>query len=135
MTKYFLFIGPLDHLSRFKKNGYVQQNYNHKSRLEKLSIGDYVVFYASSVKHGENVPYRRFIAVGRVTDDTIKTVYSGDTKYYRMKVKFIKFKETSIDNKLKKLKFIKNKKYYGLYLISGFRELSKDDFITIIKDD
>jgi predicted RNA-binding protein len=129
MTRYFLFIGPLNHLAYFKKHGYVQQNYNHKKRLSKLSKGDYVIFYASRTSSTSSEPYRKIIAVGRVTNSKIYTVKVGNKKFHRMKVKFMKTNEIPLTKKIiQKLKFIKNKKYYGLYFISGFRELSKSDF-------
>lgn len=56
MTKYYLFIGPLNHLASFVKNGYVQQNANHKKRLEKLKTGDYFAFYASRMEDTGTAP-------------------------------------------------------------------------------
>jgi predicted RNA-binding protein len=134
MTRYFLFTGPLNHLAYFKKHGYIQQNYNHKKRLESLSKGDYVVFYASSVDKISKKPYRKIIAIGKVANSKIRTIGKKKTSFHRMKVKFLKFKEVPLAKKIKKLKFIKNKKYYGLYFISGFRELSKSDFNVIKKN-
>src|SRR5579863_908510 len=113
MTRYFLFTGPLNHLAYFKTHGYIQQNYNHKKRLAKLSSGDYVVFYASSTGGATKKPYRKIIAIGRVTNPKIKTVRVGGKQYHRMKVKFQKFKEVSLSKKIRRLRFIKNKKYYG----------------------
>lgn len=131
MVKYFLFAGPFSHLSYFKKGGFVQQNPNHKKRLSKLSKGDYVVYYASNTDPVHKKPYRKIIAIGRVTNPKIYDVKIKGKKYHRMKVKFIKYKEQPLAKKIKKLNFIKNKKYYGLYFISGFRELSKHDFGVI----
>lgn len=133
MVRYFLFTGPLNHLAYFKKYGFVQQNYNHKRRLEKLSKGDFVVFYASSVSRTSKKPYRKIIAIGKVTNPKIRTVSINEKKYHRMKVRFFRFKEVPLSDKIKKLNFIKNKKYYGLFFISGFRELSKHDFNVMRK--
>lgn len=133
MPKYYLFTGPLSHLSHFKKKGYVQQNFNHKKRLEKLSIGDYIVFYASRESSSSTEPYRKIIAIGRITDDKIKTVTVDKKKFHRMKAKFYNYKETPLSEFINDLDFIKNKKYYGLYFISGFREISKHDFNIIRK--
>lgn len=134
MPKYFLFTGPYNHLSSFKKHNYAQQYHNHKSRLDKLSKGDYVVFYASRANENSTVPYRKFIAIGRVTNDKTFRAKKGKNIYFRKKVKFLPFKEKSLKDVINKLKFIKNKKYYGLYFISGFRELSKGDFDVIARE-
>lgn len=132
MTRYFLFIGPLNHLSGFKSKGIVQQNFNHLKRLQELSKGDKVVFYASSVDDKSKTPYREFMAAGKVTDGKIKTVTKGKDKFHRMKVDFARFKPVPIEDKIKNLSFIKNKKSWGLYFISGFRELSKRDYDVIV---
>lgn len=132
MRRYFLFTGPLNHLFHFEKRGYVQQNYNHKKRLQELSEGDYVVLYASNIDNISKKPYRKFMAVGRVIDPKIYTATVKGQKFYRMKVKFLKFTPVLLSTKINKLSFLRNKKYYGLYLISGFRELSKRDFDVIL---
>jgi len=49
-------------------------------------------------------PHRKFIAIGKVIDDRIKTV----TQFHRMKLKFLKYNEIPIQNIISKLKFIKN---------------------------
>ena len=131
MVKYFLFTGPLSHLKYFKEHEYVQQNSNHKKRLSELSKDDYVIFYASSTDPETKNPYHKFIAIGRVTNPKIYTVKVNDVEYHRMKVKFESYDEQPIADKIKKLKFITNKKYYGLFFISGFREISKSDFDVI----
>jgi len=132
MSRYFLFIGPLNHLAHFKRHHFVQQNENHKKRLSELSKGDYVVFYASNIEGKTIIPYRKFMAIGRVTDGKLYTATTGGKKFHRMKVKFMDFEPVPLIDVIKKLKFIKNKKYYGLYFISGFRELTKNDYDVIV---
>lgn len=52
-------------------------------------------------------------------------------KPYRRDVKYNKNREADIRPLVEELSFIKNKKRWGFYLISGFREISKDDFNVI----
>jgi predicted RNA-binding protein len=60
---------------------------------------------------------------------------SGCSKeFYRKKVKFIVHnKETSIKPLLEKLSFVKNIRSWGFYFMSGYREVSKDDYKVIRK--
>jgi len=69
-----------------------------------------------------------------VTDDK---PYQSDAqqvlKPFRRNVHYKKWKEVEIRPLIENLSFIKNKKNWGFYLISGFREISNEDF-EIIKN-
>ncbi|MBA4139479.1 MAG: EVE domain-containing protein, partial [Segetibacter sp.] len=56
----------------------------------------------------------------------------SDFKPYRRDVTFKESHEADIRPLIEHLDFIKNKKRWGFYLISGFREISKDDFEVIM---
>jgi hypothetical protein len=62
---------------------------------------------------------------------TLKPTTSGSFKPYRRNVEFKNSQEVEIRPLLEHLTFIKNKKRWGFYLISGFREISKEDFYVI----
>ena len=60
-----------------------------------------------------------------------KSNVSGKLKPYRRMVTFKNSREVEIRPLLEDLAFISNKKKWGFYLISGFREISKEDFRVI----
>ena len=128
MVRYFLLSGPYSHLSYFKSRGFIQQSHRHKSRLEKLSRGDYVVLYAGRLSNSSSKSYNKIVGIAQVTGRTIKTVKLGNKKYYRLDVKYLRFRETPLGDRIKKLSFVKNKKKYNRYFKSGVRQLSKKDF-------
>lgn len=55
-----------------------------------------------------------------------------DLFFFRKKVRFIKFQEVSIKPMIKKLSFIQNKQYWGMAFMSGFREISHEDYKLIV---
>ena len=129
MARYYLFNGSYDHLMNGIENGFVQQRY--KNRFNNVIKGDYVVFYATRLNYHTKVPYRKFIGIGRISDDQIIEVPHGANMYYRMMVNFKKYKERDLKSIIRKLSFIKNKKYYGMYFIRGKREITKEDYDVI----
>ncbi len=133
MTKYFLIGASKDHVLKGVEGGFVQAGHGRKDYISKPSKGDWIVFYSSKNKFEDSKPLQKFTAIGQVVDEEpYQSNTSGDFKPYRKNVEFKKSHEAEIRPLLDQLSFIKNKKKWGFYLISGFREISKEDF-TLIK--
>ncbi|MEO8110780.1 MAG: EVE domain-containing protein [Ginsengibacter sp.] len=133
MTKYFLIGASKDHVLKGKEGGFAQAGHGRKDYISKPSKGDWIVFYSSKDKFEDTKPFQKFTAIGQVVDEeSYQSNTSGDFKPYRRQVEFKESNEAEIRPLLDKLSFIRNKKKWGFYLISGFREISKEDF-TIIK--
>ena len=132
MTKYFLICASRDHVLKGVEGGFAQAGHGRKDLISKLSKGDWIVFYSSKDKFENGKPLQKFTALGKVTDeDPYQANTTGDFKPYRRNVEFKNVEETEIRSLLEQLTFIKNKKKWGIYLISGFREISKEDFNVI----
>ncbi len=132
MTKYFLICASRDHVLKGVEGGFAQAGHGRKDLISKLSKGDRIVFYSSKDKFENGKPLQKFTALGKVIDeDPYQANATGDFKPYRRNVEFKNVAETDIRPLLEELTFIKNKKKWGFYLISGFREISKEDFNVI----
>jgi predicted RNA-binding protein len=111
------------------KQGIAQAGHWRKDFISKPSKGDWIVYYSSKDVFKDGKVYQKFTAIGKITDDE---PYQPDTrekfKPYRRNVDYKPCKEAEIRLLIENLSFIKNKKRWGFYLISGFREISKDDF-------
>ena len=132
MTKYFLICASKDHVLKGVKQGIAQAGHGRKNFMSKPSKGDWIVYYSSKDKFEDGKVYQKFTAIGQITDDE---PYQPDTqkkfKPYRRNADYKACHEAEIRPLIEKLNFIKNKKRWGFYLISGFREISKDDFEVI----
>ncbi|MDQ6845960.1 MAG: EVE domain-containing protein [Bacteroidota bacterium] len=132
MTKYFLICASKDHVLTGVKQGIAQAGHGRKDFISKPSKGDWIVYYSSKDKFEDGKAYQKFTAIGQITDDES---YQPDTrkkfKPYRRNVDYKTCNETEIRALIEDLSFIKNKKRWGFYLISGFREISKEDFEVI----
>ncbi len=132
MTKYFLICASRDHVLKGVDGGFAQAGHGRKDFMSKPSKGDWVVFYSSKDKFENGKPLQKFSAIGKVSDEEpYQPSASENFKPYRRNVEFKKIEETEIRPLLEHLTFIKNKKKWGFYLISGFREISKADFNVI----
>ena len=132
MPKYFLLSASRDHVLKGVAGSFAQARHGHKDLISKLSKGDWIVFYSAKDEYEGGKPLQQFTALGQVTDEEpYQPDGSENFKPYRRAVAFEKVTETEIRPLLEQLSFIKNKKRWGFYLISGFRELSNADFEVI----
>ena len=132
MTKCFLICASKDHVLKGIEGGFAQAGHGRKNFISKPSKGDWVVFYSSKDKFENGKSLQKFTAIGKVVDEEpYQLTASENFKPYRRNVEFKESHEADIRPLLEHLFFIKNKKKWGFYLISGFREISKEDFEVI----
>ena len=96
----------------------------HTGFRKKLKKDDQILLYLS----GKN--NMKFFASGILDSECV-----CESKFYSyVSIRNIKIfkKEIFIKPIIKKLKFIKNKKYWGLYMQNGIVKISKRDYNTII---
>jgi predicted RNA-binding protein len=132
MTKYFLFCASRDHVLKGVEGGFAQAGHGRKDLMTKPAKGDWVIYYSAKDEFESGKPLQKFTAIGQVTDDEpYQPNANSNFRPYRRNVTFKDSHEADIRPLIQKLSFIKNKKRWGFYLISGFREISKDDFEVI----
>jgi predicted RNA-binding protein len=132
MTKYFLICASKDHVLKGVEGGFAQAGHGRKDLISKPSKGVWVVFYSSKDIFEDGKSLQKFTAIGKIVDEEpYQPNASANFKSYRRNVEFKKVQETEIRPLLEHLSFIKNKKKWGFYLISGFREISKEDYNVI----
>ncbi len=132
MTKYFLICASRDHVLKGIEGGFAQAGHGRKDFMSKPSKGDWVIYYSAKDEFENGKPLQKFTAIGQVIDDKpYQPNAHSEFKPYRRDVTFRESREADIRPLIEHLDFIKNKKRWGFYLISGFKEISKDDFEVI----
>jgi len=132
-TKYWIIVASRDHANRGVEGGFVQANHGKKAALQRMRMGDWIVFYCPKETFKGKVPCRKFTGLGEIADDRI---YQGEMDTglppFRKDVTFSqKMKETSIEPLIPDLSFIKNKKSWGYVFRFGLVEIPRDDFLRI----
>ena len=131
MTKYFLIVASKDHVLKGVKGEFAQAGHGRKDLMSKPSKGDWLVYYSSKDKFENGKPLQKFTTIGQVADEEpYQPNTHADFKPYRRDVKNKESQEADIRPLLEKLS-VKNKKRWGFYLISGFREILNEDFEVI----
>jgi predicted RNA-binding protein len=132
MPNYFLIGATKDHVTTGVKKGFAQAGHGRKDLMAKPLRGDWIIYYSAKDKFDGGKPYQKFTALGKIIDDEpYKPSTKDNFKPYRRKVEYQSTHDVDIRPLLTSLEFIKNKKRWGFYLMSGFREISKEDFETI----
>src|SRR3989338_4849747 len=132
---YFLLTASKDHLMKGIEHGFVQQKRPH--RIEKIKQGDCVVFYASKENFGDKKGYQKILGWACALDDDYEEMdpktmaaslreedqfgCSSGTTFYRKKMEMHPA-SSPIDLRplLPRLHFVKNKKSWSFYFMSGF---------------
>ena len=132
--KYFIICASKDHVMDGVKSGIAQAGHGRKDHMSKLSKGDWIICYSSKDAFEGGDIYQKFTAIGKVIDEQpYQPKVKSGFKPYRRNVDYKKSKDADIRPLLEHLSFIKNKKRWGFYLISGFREIPEHDF-NVIKE-
>jgi hypothetical protein len=113
------------------KRGFAQASHGKKNYIAKPAKGDWILYYSAKDTFENSKPLQKFTATGKITDDEPFQVKAGGA--YRRRVNYIRIREASIRPLVEQLSFIKNKKRWGFYLISGFREIPEQDFRLVKK--
>jgi hypothetical protein len=123
-----------DHVERGVAGGFTQADHGKKTRLERMSRGDRIVFYSPRTELGGGEPLQRFTAIGDIADDAAYQVeMTPDFHPWRRKVKFVVSEEAAIRPLIESLDFIRNKKSWGFVFRRGFFEIGEADFERIAR--
>jgi len=100
-----------------------------KSRVEKMSVGDKIVFYVTPASIGGI-----FEVVTPVFEDSRKIFVSGKIFPYRVKLRplIVLDKPISFKPLILKLRFIRNKERWAAYIRLPVREIPADDYDIIL---
>ena len=134
MTKSNYWIGVVSraHVQLGVKGGFIQLNHGKKAPLQKFRAGDGLIMYSPRTSFPDGEPLQAFTAIGTITSGEIYQVeMSPDFKPFRIDVKFLKCRETSIKPLIESLSFIKSKMHWGAAFRFGQVKVPGEDFALI----
>jgi hypothetical protein len=133
--KYWIGVASKEHVQRGVEGGFCQLCHGKQQPLRRMSKGDWIIYYSSKEKFGDDIPCQQFTAIGTVIGDE---VYQFEMEPgfipYRRDIKFINAKDTPIRPLIEKLSFIKNKTSWGYAFRFGYLEMPQDDFRLIARE-
>jgi len=134
MSRYWCGVVSREHIKRGEKGGFCQVCHGKRGPLERMAVGDGIVFYSPVTVFKGTEKCQKFTAIGRV---------SGDTTYpFKMAPGFVPFRkdveyfastEVAIQPLLDELEFTRGKTSWGYKFRFGHFELSESDFLLIAR--
>lgn len=118
--RYWMNTVSRSHVETGAAGGFTQAEEGLRSRLERLSCGDAVVFYSGS-------PDQRFTGIARVADDEAFPI----EKSWRRRVRYLECQDAPVQPLINDLEFITNKKSWGVAFRRGFFEIGEADYRKI----
>lgn len=131
-VKFWINVVHKDHVLVGREHGFLQAGHGKKSFLDRMSAGDFVIFYSpkTSVENGDTL--QTFTAIARLTDENIYQAKMADRiKPFRRNAQYFKCVEIPIRPLLGDLDFIADESNWGYPFRQGLFEISEPDFKII----
>ena len=130
--KYWINTISKDHVMVGKQEGFVQAGHGKEAPIKKLQLGDRLIFYSPQTSLQNGKPIRAFTAVAKIKDeDVYRVIVDKNFQPYRRNAEYEDCREVPIKPLIEQLKFITNKKHWGLKFRSGLFEINQHDFELI----
>ena len=130
--KHWLGIVCREHVERGRRLGIAQLGHGKRAPLERLSPGDWLIYYSPRTSLHGGEPLQAFTALGRVADDELYQVeMEPGFVPWRRNVEFVECVHTPIRPLIDQLTFIKNKQRWGYVFRFGLFEIPERDFELI----
>jgi predicted RNA-binding protein len=132
--RYWIIIASRDHVQTGVAGGFAQANHGKSSPLKRMRPGDWVIYYSSKERFGEDEKCQRFTAIGQVKPGEVYTGSMGEGwTPNRRDVDYKSCAEASILPLIPTLLFIKDKQRWGAPFRFGMLEIDQDDFQLIAR--
>jgi hypothetical protein len=131
-SRYWIGVASKDHVLQGVQGGFCQLGHGKNNPLQRLSAGDWIVYYSPRTAINDGKIVQSFTAIGQILDREpyLEDRDDGFTPY-RRDVRFIDVKEISIRLLLADLSFIKSEQSWGYVFRFGLFEIPKSDFQII----
>lgn len=121
------------HVLRGVEGGFAQLCHGKRLPLERMSVGDWLVYYSPKTDLHEGEPLRAFTALGRVWGTrTERFDMGGGFVPYRREVRFERsVREVPLARLAERLGFIRDNPHWGMLARRGHFEISLEDLRTL----
>jgi hypothetical protein len=136
--RYWINTISLNHVTKGAEGGFTQAGHGKRNALAKLSQGDRIIFYSPRESlAASSPPVQSFTAHGTVIDDApYQAEITPHFKPFRRGMEFtpqFKIRKVGIRPLIAHLRFIEDKKHWGLVFRRGLFEIPEDDYNVIAR--
>jgi len=132
--KFWIGVVTRDFVKRAEEGGYIQLSQGKFGPLEKMSPGDWLIYYSPKAKVEGKELCQKFTAICKVTGEHPyeEEIFPGFAPY-RLAAEYLPSKEVDMEPLVKKLNFIENRKNWGFRFKFGCFKVDESAF-DIIKN-
>ena len=131
--RYWINTVSREHVRVGVESGFTQADHGKNTRLNRLSKGDWLVFYSPRTELRGGEALQTFTAIGRIADEEPYQVETAQFHPWRRKVDFCRAQEAPVRPLIGDLDFIANKERWGYPFRRGLFEIEREDFGKIAK--
>lgn len=129
MARYWIAVASHEHVALAVAGGFMQVCHGKPGPLNRMSPGDWVMYYSPTKQFGGKAPYRCFTAVGQIAEKKpYQFAMSKDFIPWRRDVIFISAQPAPIEPLLEQFSFVTNRQRWGLPFRRGCFEITAHDF-------
>lgn len=124
------------HVLRGVAGGFAQMNHGNQAPLQRMKVGDGLIYYSPREDYPEGAPLQAFTALGFIrTGEVYEYDMTADGVPgfvpWRIDVDFVPVQSAPIKPLIAHLEFIKDKTHWGAAFRFGQVRIGKDDFRCI----
>lgn len=132
MSRYWCGVVSREHIKRGEEGGFCQVCHGKRGPLERMAVGDGIVFYSPVDEFKGTQKCQRFTAIGRVRGaGTYAFQMAPGFVPFRRDVEYFGATEVPIQPLLPELEFTRGSSNWGYRFRFGHFELSEHDFLLI----
>jgi hypothetical protein len=132
MSRYWCGVVSREHIKRGEMGGFCQVCHGKRGPLQRMEVGDGIVFYSPVTEFRGSEKCQRFTAIGKVTGaGTYAFEMAPGFVPFRRDVKYFKAKEAPIAPLLEQMDFTRGRSSWGYKFRFGHFELAREDFLVI----
>ena len=130
--RYWIGVASKDHVSQGIDGGFCQLCHGKAQPLNRMSVGDWIIYYSPKERFKEITACQKFTALGEVVGSQVYDFeVSSNFVPYRRDIHFLKAVDVPIHPLIEELSFIKDKNKWGYVFRFGYLEIPKSDFELI----
>lgn len=130
--RYWMGVASAEHVARGQEGGFCQLCHGKAQPLQRMSPGDWLIYYSPQLIFGSKQACQQFTALGQVCGTEVYPFAMAENfTPHRRDVNFLAAQPVSIRPLIEQLSFIRDKSKWGYAFRFGHFEINQADFFII----
>jgi len=132
MRRYWVSLAAQEHVRIVRDKGYTQANMGAREGIDKMNIGDWILYYSPTLYFGQENPIcQKFTGIACVADGLVYPQSNQYPDLWRRKVEFFHCKPHHPKHFFDKVQFLSPAENWQNVLLQELFEIPRNDFVCI----